>query len=115
MIDAQSSTPQPVAVIGTGDGKINAETPEGSPDLIVRFVTPLVAVTVRFIHAYLLMLVGSVSAGMVSDLIPATDFLDLLGKCSMISFSGPALGVLKDLVTIFRRLEGKYPLLTGSI
>ena len=110
-----------VAVVGTGDGgpsqtgSTTAVTPHGRPDLIVTFVAPLAAVAIRFVNMYLTIFSGLVAAGMTSDAIPAADFGQLLWKCAGLSIAGSVVGLIKDLVTVFGRLENKYPLLTGSV
>lgn len=102
---------------GTGSGgqTIIADTPNNMPNVAVRFINPIVAVAVRFATAFLTTLSGLVLAGMVSDVIPAKDFLDLVLQCSKLSIAGAGVGLIKDLITIFKNLEGKYPLLTGSV
>lgn len=108
-----------VTIIGTGDGGARtgtvAVTPGLQPNLIVNVVGPLMAILVRFLNAYFTMLVGLVSAGMATNIIPAADFWHLVLKCAQLSIAGAGLGFLKDLVTVFGRLEAKYPLLTGSV
>lgn len=112
--------PLQVTVIGTGDGKLIdtgtvGTTPKGAPNMIVTVVTPVVALLVRFIYAYLSALVGMVMAGMSTTIIPWTDFTDLLMKCLTLSLAGPVIALLKDLITIFGRLEHKFPLASGSV
>lgn len=106
-------------ISGTGDGEIQsgvvATTPGTQPNLIVRVIGPLLAIAIRFAHTYLATLTGLVVAGAATDIIPAADFVSLVLKCSALSLAGAGIGLLKDLVTIFGRLEGKYPLLTGSV
>jgi hypothetical protein len=118
-----STPPTPVAVTmigGTGDGaiskeKILATTPEQHANLLITVVSPLMALLIRFINSYLTILVGLVAAGMSSDVIPAKDFGDLVLRCAGLSLAGAGLGALKDLVTIFGKLESKFPLLTGNV
>lgn len=122
----------PVAMIGgpgTGDGRMPegmkplttgtlAETPAGKPDLLVRIVSPIAAIAVRFVNAYLTTLVGLVTAAMTplgQNILPASDFGELVMKCASLSVAGAAVGFAKDVLTIFAKLERKYPLLTGSI
>lgn len=69
------------------------------------------ALLVRFINAFLTMLVALTSAGMTTNIIPAKDFMDLVLKCATLSVAGAGLGLMKDLVTIFGKLEQKIPLL----
>lgn len=91
------------------------QMPGSHPNIIQNVVTPIVAISVRFINTYLTMLVGLLGAGMTTNALPASDFSHLVYKCATLSFAGAAFGFLKDLVTIFGKLEQKYPVATGSI
>lgn len=120
-----SLQPIQIAVIGTKDVTggpaplttgTEVVTPGAhQPNGILMVVTPLVAIAIRFGNMYLTVLVGLVAAGMTSDAIPSTDFFHLVKTCAGLSLAGPGLGVLKDCLTIFTRLEGKFPLLTGNV
>lgn len=115
-----TNSPISVAAIGTGTGdggvtKTELVTSGKEPNVILTVVRPLFAILIRFINSYLTMLVGLVGAGMVSNIIPASDFIHLVTKCGILSLAGAGFSFLKDLVTIFGNLEKKYPLLTGSI
>ena len=114
--------PQPpvaVTLIGTAaDAPLSgtvAVTPGTQPNLLVTLISPAVAILVRFLHAYLTTLVGLVAAGMTTDAIPAASFTALVWKCATLSLAGAGLGLLRDCVTIFGRLESKYPLATGNV
>lgn len=110
--------PVSVTVIGTGDGLVKgakAVTPPDQPNIIVNVVQPFVALAVRFAHTYVGMVVGLLGVSMTSDVIPAADFLSLLGKCAGLAVGGAVVLSLKDIVTIFGRLEDKYPLMTGGV
>lgn len=111
--------PVAVTVIGTGDGGLKtgttAITPGKQPNLLVTAISPAVAILIRFVNAYLTILVGLVAAGMTSDVIPAEDFAHLVLACAKLSIAGAGLGLLKDCLTIFGNLEKKFPLLSGSV
>jgi len=95
---------------------LTATTPgTNQPNLLVTVISPLVAVSIRFANTYLTILVGLVSAGLVSDVIPHADFLSLVATCASLSVAGAGVGLLKDCVTIFSRLETRYPLLSGNV
>lgn len=110
-----------VTVIGTGDGTSTpthgsiAKTPGASPNLVTIIVSPIVALAVRFGHSYGAALVGLLVAIPTTGTVPFSDFWDLLVKSSTLALAGPVLGLLKDIVTIFARLETKYPLMSGSV
>lgn len=116
--------PVQVAVIGTGDGSklatgMEAITPGAhEPNLIVRVVGPTRAITIRFANVFLIQFVGLLVAGMTgpgAKLLYTDDFIHFATLCASLSIPGASLGFAKDLVTIFGRLEHKYPLLTGSV
>ena len=92
-----------------------ATTADHMPDLVVRVISPLVAIAIRTINTYLTILTGLVAAGMTSDAIPSDDFTHLVVKCAGLSVAGAGVGLLKDFVTMFAKLESKYPLLTGNV
>lgn len=119
-----SLEPVKVTVIGTGDGTsletgTVALTPKGQSNLIAIVVKPAVALAVRFVHAYgaalVGLLVGIPLADKATGMVPFSDFWDLLVKSSTLALSGPTIELLKNIVTIFARLENKYPLWTGSV
>lgn len=113
--------PIKVAVIGTGTGDGSPMTsqmlvtPDHQPNVMVKIVTPLVAIGIRFANAYLTALVGLVLAGSTTTAIPAKDFGDLLLKCASLSLAGPVVALVKDIITILTGLERKFPLATGSV
>lgn len=104
-------TPIVATMVGTGDGSRTIQTPAGQPDIIVNVIGPALGLSVRFANIYVTTIVGLLGAGMTTDVIPATDFKDLLWKCATLSVSAASLDFLKNLVTIFGRLEQKFPLL----
>lgn len=119
----QPIAPLPITMIGvrdegTGSPITNGQivvTPDHQPNLVVRVVTPLVAIAVRFANAYLTSLVGFVTAGLTTNMIQAPDFLHLVIKCAGYSLAGPCVALAKDLVTILSGLEKRFPLATGSV
>ena len=122
--ESRTVEPIQVAVVGTGDG---SKLPSGTeavtqgahdPNIIVNVVQPFVAIVVRFANLYGTVLIGLVTAGMTpvgGKLLYTSDFYHLVLTCGSLAFPAAALGLLKDLVTVFGKLEGKYPLITGSI
>ena len=113
----------PVVTTAIDTGQVNlpksqtlvGETPGSQPNVVVNLISPMLAIFVRFVNVFLTTLVGLVTASLATDIIPASDFVSLVWKCAQLSVAGAGLGLLKDLVTIFGRLESKYPLLTGSV
>jgi hypothetical protein len=123
--DMQDLTALKVTMIGTGDGTTSPEhgtvatTPGRAPNLVVIVVRPVVAVLVRFAHAYVAGLVALLAAIPATQgtgvAVPFTDFLDLLAKSSTLALAGPCLEALRDVVTLFSRLKDKYPLMSGNV
>lgn len=113
--------PVQVAVIGTGDGGhlptgTEAVTPgQNQPNIVVNVVRPIFAIFVRFMNVFLPVFLGVLTGAMATDVIPASDFLHLALRCASLSVAGASVSALKDIITIFGKLEQKYPLLTGSI
>ncbi len=114
--------PQIVTIVGTGDGGITrnttATTPPDQPNLVVNVVSPLVAVLVRGGNLYVTTLVGLVAAAMSPQggaLLYTSDFWHMLLTCANLAIPVVGLGVLKDVATIFGKLEHKFPLLTGGV
>lgn len=113
IVSTDAATPGSPLVSG-----VTAVTPDHQPNLVVTLVAPLMAVAVRFINQYLTTLVGLIGAGMTplgARLLHADDFFHLVLNCASLAVAGATFAALKDLVTIFGRLENKYPLLTGNV
>jgi hypothetical protein len=109
---------------GTGDGGGVAPTPNQTlalvpgtqPNLLVNVITPAAAIFVRFVNVFLTTFVGLLTAAGVGDKIfVSTDFRGLVLTCLWASLISAGVATLKNLITVFGRLEGKYPLATGSI
>ena len=125
MEDTQNTTP-PVAIsiIGTGDGGVHptpdktiAVTPDHQPNLLVQVVTPIVAITVRAINLFLVAFSAALTvAGIGGDkILPVADMEHAITLGLWMGLSAAGVGTVKNLITVFGRLEGKYPLGTGSI
>lgn len=118
---------QPVTVTvikGTGDGGtplqtgVTATTPDHLPNIVVTMISPLVAICIRFANTFLVSLSGLLVAAMTpagSSLLYTSDFWHLLITCANLSIPVAGLGFIKDCATIFGKLEGKFPLATGSV
>ena len=113
-----------VTVIGTGDGSklpplLEAKTSGAhQPDFIVSVVPPIAAISIRFVNLFLTTFVGLVVASMTpagGKLLYTSDFYHLAVTCASLAVPGAALGFFKDLVTVFGKLEQKFPLATGSV
>ncbi len=113
---------EPVTVLAIGTGAAPegmpttanqlVATPEGHKDVVIKFITPLVAITVGFIVTFLTTLIAVIAAGGAApDMIPFTDFMQLLEKGAKIATVGAGINLLKDLLTLFTSIKNKFPLL----
>ncbi len=114
-----------VAIVGDGEkagapittGTV-AATPDHQPNIVLTVIPPLVAISVRFANVFFTTLVGLIVAGMTpagGKLLYTSDFVHLVVLCANLALPGAGVGLLKDIVTIFGRLEAAHPLATGSI
>lgn len=110
-----------VAIIGAGDssklatGEIAITPGPHLPNVIISVVSPIAAIIVRFINTYLTTLLGVLTGAMATNVIQATDFIHLVFKCAGLSLVPAGIGLIKDCITIFGKLEQKFPLITGSV
>jgi len=108
-------------IIGTGEAeKLPTEVAVVTdnpmvPSLVVSVVNPIVAIAIRLVNVFLLTFLGILTGAMTTNVITAPDFLHLAFKCAGLSIAGTSLALIKDLITVFGKLEHKYPLLTGSV
>lgn len=97
-----------VAIIGTGQGQI-VQTPPGQPNIETSFVGPVRAIAIRFVYLFLTVFVGAFTSPILG--MPASD----IKGYALIALSAALVGLGKDLITVFGKLETKYPLATGSV
>ena len=108
-----------VLAIGTGSGTTGqppatqlVETPAGHKDVVITFITPVVAIVVGFIVTFLTVLLAVMAAaGASPDMIPFADFMQLVTKASKVALTGASINLLKDLLTLFTSLRQRFPLL----
>jgi hypothetical protein len=95
-----------------------ATTPNSFPNIAITVVRPVVALLVRFGNAFGTQWLGLVAASFTpagGKLLYTNDFLHMAVLCASLAFPGAAVASAKDLVTIFGKLETKFPLLTGNV
>lgn len=135
MPDEKQGIPQPIANLpvniigvrteGTGapivDGQVIV-TPDHQPNLVVRVITPIVAIAIRAANLFLASVIGFLSATMIPagdnpvlKALHAMEFYQLVMTAAGLAIAPTVFGALKDLATIGLRLEKKFPLLTGSV
>jgi hypothetical protein len=121
-----NDNPVQIAIVGTestaGGGVAPtrtgtiAETPGNQPNLLINVVGPIVAVAVRAANTFLeTSLSVATLAGLGTKVFAAGDFHTVFMASVIAGATAAGLATVKNLITIFGRLEGKYPLLTGSI
>lgn len=112
---------EPVTVLavgtGTGDGGSPAvqfvETSTGRKDVVLRFISPVLAIAVSFAWMFLTVLIATMTAAAAApDKIPFKNFHDLVIISSSVGLSGALWNLLKDLLTLITWLKNKFPLLS---
>lgn len=109
-----TETHQGGGVAPTPSGTI-AITPDSQPNLKINVITPAVAIAVRAANLFLTTFLGLLTAAGVGVDGMHGDFQTVVSKAAMASLIVAGLGTVKNIVTVLGRLEGKYPLATGSI
>lgn len=111
--------PVSVSIIGTSEGLVNcttAKTPPDQPNIIIKIVSPLVAVGVRFGNTFCVSFAGSLTAGgLTVKVMPHADFAQLLSLSAFLALCIAGVGLVKDSATVFSGLEKRFPLGSGSI
>jgi len=110
MADPQTA----VVVSASAEHGQTLATPPGVPDVLVKVVTPLVAILVRAAKAYLQTLVGLLSAaglGMASSTLPAGDFIHTLKVCAGLSVASGVMSLLTNVTLLLTVLGDKFPTL----
>jgi hypothetical protein len=87
-----------------------ARTPDHLPDVIVRTITPLVAILVRSARVFFQTLVGLLLAGVTgTTLLPAHDFWQLLRTCAGLSVASAVVCALQNTIELLKRIDQKFP------
>ncbi len=125
--------PVSVAIVGTGDDgmtpgqdRVLAHTPGDQPNLFVKVITPAMAIFIRAVNLFLVTFSAILSAeglaatgldptGALKSVISVADFKQAVFIAAWLGFVSAFVGTVKNLITVFGQLEGKYPLASGSI
>jgi hypothetical protein len=117
----EKEQPVTISIVGTGTGDgggvaptpngTTATTPGGQPNLLVNVVPPVIAIAVRFVNQWLIAFGGFIGADVIAPTLFALD----LRQMAVAALATAFVGLIKNLITVFGRLEGKYPLFTGTI
>jgi hypothetical protein len=107
MVEAQPVT---ALMIGTGDAGTPKtqliETPPGQPDILMKRITPLIALLARAGSVFFTTMSGQIGAGAIG-VIHGQTWQD----SALISASAAAAATIWSLATIFGNLEKRYPIL----
>lgn len=97
--------------------RMEAQTPLGAPNLAVHVIGPVVAIAVRNGHLFFITLVALMTTGGMTgqDIVEWGSFAELLQKCAIASSITAAFGIIKDVATLFGKLEQRFPFLTGNV
>lgn len=126
MTESTKLEPVKIAMVGIGetserhlpDGTVAVTPDPNQPNIITNVVAPIVAIGIRFANLFGTVFVGLVVAAFTpagGKLLYTSDIWPMLATCASLAFPAALLGLFKDIVTIFGRLETKYPLLTGKV
>jgi len=97
---------------GTGDGGV-IQTPAGQPNIIIKPVSPLVIIAVRAARVFGQTMLGIVTAGPVTGLIPAHDFGHLMVTAASLSVGSAVICILQNGVELLGRFDQSHPTLAG--
>lgn len=87
------------------------ETPEGQRDVLIKYVSPMIAILVDFGVTFLTVLVAAVSAASTTTtILPYSDLRDLAYKTGALAMSGALAGLGKNLLALLIRLKKQFPL-----
>jgi len=119
--ELKMSEPEPMAPMqatvissGTGDGSIVKqviETPAGQPNIIIRVISPLFALSIRFAETFLTAFMGGTGLDTITTWAQIVDLKVSVETIFYLALATAALGLGKDLIVILGRLKQKYPLL----
>lgn len=110
MTEPEPMKPVQAIVIGTGTGDGGpkhqiVETPEGQPNLAVRYITPIVAIGVRAGNVFFSSFVASIGIGATGVVPIGTMKLALLVSCG-----AAVVNIAQNLAYTFSGLEKKFPI-----
>ncbi len=119
--EPKMSEPEPMAPMqatvissGTGDGSIVKQviqTPAGQPNIIIRVISPLFALSIRFGETFLTALLAGTGLDTLSSWSQVVDLKVSASTIVYLALSTAVLGLGKDLIVILGKLKQKYPLL----
>lgn len=112
-----------VIIGGTGDGGLSpgtkgeAVTSGMQPNIAYTVIGPALAIFVRFAHLFGVTWLALMATGGMTgqEILPWVDLQQLATKCAYAATITAGMGSAKDVVTLFGKLEQKFPFLTGNV
>lgn len=107
---------EPAGTTAIPDGTV-LSTADHHPNVLIKTLSVLQTLAIRFGFMFFTSLAGSVTGGAVSGqtVIVWHDFSELLYKAAILAAITGAIDLIKNLATIFSRLEQSHPLMTGNV
>lgn len=108
---SEASTAQVVVTTVSNDLPTNtiAKTAVHLPDVLVRTVTPLAAIFVRTARVYVQSLLGLLTGGAITGMLPAHDFLTLLRLSAGLALGPAIICALQNAGELLGRIDQKFP------
>lgn len=99
---------------GSGASSLTVETPEGSPNIRLVSVTPVMTILVRVAKTYLETILGLLTVKLVAPTaLPAADFLHLLGLCAGLAIAPGVLSLLRNIIELLAKWDQSHPTLAS--
>lgn len=100
------------AMQGTGDGKTIVTAP-GQPNIELKVIRPLTMIGVRAFRTFLQTMLGVITAGPATGLIPAKDFNHLLITAASLSVGAAVISLIQNAVELLGKFDQTHPTLTS--
>jgi hypothetical protein len=101
------------SLMGTGTGSGLVVTPAGRANLLIKVISPIAIILVRAAKAFLDTMLGVMTAGPVTGLIPASDFGHLLIVSASFSVSAAGFSIIRSLIELFSKFDQSHPTLAS--
>jgi hypothetical protein len=110
-------TPAPDGSPAPAPGTV-AHTPGEAANVKLNVISRTTAIGVRFVHEFIQAFLGSLLAagfGVSTHAVNLGDFQSVVMASAASAGIIAIVGLLRNAVTVFKDLEGKYPLASGGI
>lgn len=113
--DPQASSPATAVVVSsTATAGQMLATPKGIPDIVIKVVTPLFAIFVRAMKAFIDASLASLTAtgfAAYTGAVPIHDAVSALKVAAAVGAFSALISALRNAATLFTYLGDKYPIL----